>query len=89
MARPVKFEGQTHVFQAPNGMGEGDCGDLPTISVDMGENIAYVSCWKLTPEELEEVKRTGTIWCGCIALQPPIFLDGFRPFKTEDEHKLN
>ena len=40
-----------------------------------------ISKWELTPEELEEVQRTGAVWFGCWgATHPPMWISGHDPF---------
>ena len=58
MAYPVQFPGANFVFTAP--AGRDDIGDLFTFRQPNGP--CNVSCWKLTPEELEEVTRTGCVF---------------------------
>lgn len=52
---PIEFKSQTGVL-----LGEGDVGSLPVYKDSKGS----ISCWQLTPEELEEVVKTGKIWLG-------------------------
>ena len=55
MANPVDFEGANSILLAP--VGDDNCGDLP-IARMKGE---IVSCWRLTPDELDTVIMTGVI----------------------------
>lgn len=49
---------------------------------DLDGNPQVMSKWQLTPEELEEVCRTGVIWFNCWGLtHPPMWITGTRPFK--------
>ncbi len=57
MAQPYPFLGFSNVFRAPPGL-EGEVGSCPAY---VGEN-EIITCWELTPEELEEVKSTGLVW---------------------------
>lgn len=42
----------------------------------------FISCWKLTPEELEEVARTGKVWLHVLGGgHPPVLVSGERPFE--------
>lgn len=68
MAKPIEFKGHNCTLTA-----EG-CLDLPVYRD--GETVK--SCWKLTPEELEEVQRTGEVWVEIWSgpSQPPIFVSG-------------
>lgn len=71
MAKPIEFEEQNRVYKA-----EG-CGDLPALVASKNE---IVSCWELTKEELEEINKTGKIWLICVGSQPPVSVEGFKPF---------
>lgn len=76
MASPVSFPGENVVFTA-----EG-CDDLPTLCME--ERIT--SCWELSPEELEEVKKTGKVWLVVFGKQqPPVSVNGIRPFKISEK----
>jgi hypothetical protein len=57
MGEPVKFEGFTHDFGPPPGLDE-MVGRLPVFL----NGATVVSAWKLSPEELEEVNRTGVVF---------------------------
>jgi len=56
MAYPIVFDGCNKVYKAPPG--RDDVGDLAVYS----NGSCIVSCWQLTPEELEEVNRTGCVF---------------------------
>lgn len=58
MAEAIKFPGANMVFKAPPG--REDIVDLHNFRQPNGP--ANVSCWKLTPEELEEINRTGCVF---------------------------
>lgn len=89
MAKPVRFPDQSHVFRPPQSMEEGECGELPAIACVLGDNVTYMSCWKLTPEELEEVQRTGVVWIGAVSMQPPLIVAGIKPFKSMSDTDHN
>ena len=63
MANPVGFEGANHLICAPEGSTPEECCDLPVAQ----DEIQTVSCWRLTPEELEEVNRTGVVWLSILS----------------------
>lgn len=72
MAEPVGFEGANQVFAAPEG--STNCIDLETHS----DGQAVTSCWRLSPEELAEVARTGVVWLR-VAMNgrtPPVYVSG-------------
>ena len=64
MAEPVEFDEQNTAW-----IGQGDVDELPAFR-DMvsGESI---SCWRLNPDELAEVQRTGVVWLRVWGVQPP------------------
>ena len=75
MAVPQTFEGVNQTWWGP-----GDIGDLPTASLD-GRKL---SCWVLTPEELEEVKSTGRVWLSVwTSVHPPVLVEGINPLEAE------
>lgn len=58
MAEAVYFSGANFMFAAP--MGREDVCDLHTFRQPNGP--ANVSCWRLSADELEEIKRTGCVF---------------------------
>lgn len=73
MANPVGFEGANVVFQAPRGVPQEECGDLPVFR----DSDQIISCWRLTADEIEEVKRTGVVWLSVIGSgTPPVKVSG-------------
>lgn len=54
MSEPVGFEGANAVYL-------GDGKTVRDLQVFKDEQ-RVISCWQLTPEELEEVARTGVVW---------------------------
>ena len=68
MADPIEFEGCNLRLGPPVGMTEEE---VRSMSVYKG-NGQVVSCWKLRPEELEEVVKTGCVWLS-------IFTEGVPP----------
>lgn len=69
--KPIEFKDQTCVI-AEN---QDEYQNLPALVIpDNGFNTV-ISCWELSPEELEKVKETGKIWVSVMAfgaLQPMI-----------------
>lgn len=79
MADIVKFPQSNCTY-----VGEG-CNDLPVFKgeQDNGDKI-LISCWKLSPEELEEVQRTGRVWLRIWGhVQPPVYVGGSHPFVVQ------
>lgn len=72
MADAVGFEGVNFTFAAPPGH-EDDVHDLHVAKLPSHT----VSCWRLTEEELEEVKRTGVVWLQIMGhSMPPVYVSG-------------
>lgn len=67
---PVKTEYANIVFTA-----EG-CEDLPgTLAVNENETPEIETCWELSPEELEQVNKTGRIYLYVMGRSiPPVAL---------------
>ena len=88
MANPVDFEGANDVLLAPPAMGD-DCKDLPIFRTQS----AVISAWQLSPEEVQRVRQTGTIWIYAVgSTHPPLIVSGEalvnfdgRPAKTEPD----
>lgn len=70
MADPTHFHGANRTFKAPQG--SENVGDLDTFV----NGHAIVSAWKLRPEELEDVIRTGTVFVSSMSGQVlfPMFI---------------
>lgn len=69
---PIETKSTNLVLKAPEGQ-EKDVKDLPVARFQWCNYPAIESCWKLSPEELEEVKKTGVIYFDCIGMtHPPI-----------------
>lgn len=82
MADPVGFDGANTVFRAPPGSTPEEYKDLQTYH-GQGQ---IISCWRLTPEELEVVNRTGVIWVSMLthAAPPPLLVCGTGMFQGGD-----
>lgn len=70
MANPIEFDGWNCLFR---GNGE-TVSDLHTFK----NRGMIVSAWSLTPEELEEVNRTGLVWLGIVGQGMPPVIVGSR-----------
>lgn len=78
--KPVEFDEQNIVFKKPEGWENIECDDLPAC-VDNINRKTY-SCWELTDEELEKVKKTKKVWLAMTACPPcPAFLTVTNPIK--------
>jgi hypothetical protein len=52
---------------------------------DLDGNWHVITKWRFSPEELEEVRRTGAVWLTCWGkTQPPILVMGNYPFVTKE-----
>lgn len=75
--KPIEFTESMYCLQAPKGQ-EKEVDPLPVYS----DKQKCVSCWELTDEELEIVKKTKRIYLGVFSgkTQPPVFLAIKPPF---------
>ena len=77
--KPIKFDGANVVF----GANQPEYTPLPAqvLPGDYGQTI---TCWELTQEEMEQVKKTGKIWLSVLTFgQPlqPVLLTDEKPGK--------
>lgn len=79
---PTSFEEETGFIDCPEGTDPEFCEPLPVYIGKLPEgHPIIISCWKITAEELEEVKKTGKIWTMVWGEStPPIAITGFSPF---------
>ncbi len=82
---PADFKQSNHVIDKPTCMDREECEPLcvEVGSLHIGDQgmraTAVQSCWKMTPEELDEVNRTGRVWLTVFgAGMPPVILSGHR-----------
>lgn len=69
MALPVGFEGANFVMLAPASMTPDECSDLPVFR----DPQQIISCWRLSPDEIETINATGVIWLAIIGPgMPPV-----------------
>lgn len=82
---PTNFEESNLVLSKPPDMSHEQCDPLSVWRGEQADgNTVVISCWKLTPEELEEVNKTGRIWLRIWGItMPPVVLEGIKPFKVE------
>lgn len=88
MAETINFPGANVRLDAPPGLeeqvhdivaykGPCTCGDCP-------EQV--VTCWRLSPEELEQVKKTGVVWLYLMGpSMQPAYIGTDSPFHQEDQ----
>lgn len=88
MAQGIEFPEANTVLRAPTPE-DAAAGTVYDLHVhryrDLDGNPNVISCWKLSPEELEEVARTGVVWFNSWGnTHPPISIFGHQPFvRTE------
>lgn len=76
------FDEDNGVMGTPQGC---DPDQIPPLSVFRGFNEygapVVISCWKPTPEEWEEMQRTGRVWLVVLGGgMPPVHVRGTSPF---------
>lgn len=76
------FEQSNTVFDKPKEMSREECSALNVwCGLNLQKESIIISCWKPTKEELEEINKTGRVWCIHYGsgLQPHALL-GVNPF---------
>lgn len=63
--RPIEFKEMNAVF----GAWQKEYEPLPAHLTESGE---VVSCWELTPEDIERVKKTGCVWLSQLTFKDPL-----------------
>ena len=70
MAEAVMFAGANRIFELQT---DDPLPVMAPMPAYVGQALTY-TCWKLSPEELEEINRTGEVWmaarCGQRPIQP-------------------
>ena len=75
MAEPTDFPESNSALLAPPGADS--VVDLPVHRSDGG----LISCWRVTPEEIAEIAKTGVVWLHVLgATHPPLAVRGTGPF---------
>lgn len=86
MAVGVNFpEANLNLIGSPEDRAAGTVYDLHAHRYkDLDGNPHVITKWRLTPEELAEVRLTGAVWLHCWGTtQPPISVSGHDPFTKE------
>jgi len=82
MAQPISFPEQNMIYNKPVDMTDEECSPLPTLT----DGSTIVSCWQLSPEELEHIQKTGVIWLGVLGYEhPPVFVTAISPIIKEED----
>lgn len=82
MATPTDFPQANFTFTTPVNMTKEQCGDLPVYKgIDTHGSPIIISCWQLSPEELEAIKTTGKVYLTVVGEgTPPIGIQVLPPF---------
>ena len=93
MAKGVPFPEANTVLRAPTpeDAAAGTVYDLHCHRYrDLDRQPNVLSKWELTPEELEEVVRTGVVWFNCWGdTHPPMWISGHDPFARAKQETVN
>lgn len=70
MASPVHFSGANMRLLPPDGAD--NVQEMSTFT----NGVCSVSCWELSPGEIDAINRTGRIWLSCLTGQtsPPVYI---------------
>ncbi len=80
--KPTSFKETNQLLGAGNNPGTGDLPIARSImDVDGHAMPCAVSCWKLSPEELQRIHETGQVWIAVMGVSiPPIMPMIAHPF---------
>lgn len=71
MGQPVGFDGANFVFRAPEDLSPEECCDLQVMKTDK----QIVSCWRLSPAEIEHINETGVVFLNIMGQgMPPVWV---------------
>lgn len=59
---PANFNESNCVLDRPGDMSADQCDPLCVWRGAVGDTPVVISCWKMTPDELAEITRTGRVW---------------------------
>ena len=84
MAKGIAFDEANTVLRAPTPE-DAAAGTVYDLHVhryrDFDGQPNVLSKWQLSPEELEEVARTGVVWFNCWGeTHPPMWISGIDPY---------
>jgi hypothetical protein len=85
---PCSFKEENCLLDMPPEIAQ--LGQPLPVCIGMQENSypVVISCWKVTKEELEEIKRTGRIYLIVLGtMHPPVDLVGISPFQKIQEDR--
>jgi hypothetical protein len=80
--KPTSFKETNHLLGAGNNPGTGDLPIARSLMDIEGRPFpCIISCWKLSPEELELIQQTGKVWIAVMGVgSPPIMPMISHPF---------
>ena len=80
---PSAFDEENCILDPPRGMSNEDCLSMSVWVGPLADGSpAVISCWKVTAEELEEIKRTGRVWLMVLGSgSPPMYITASKPFE--------
>lgn len=81
--KPIKFDGANAVF----GANQPEYQPLPAERVGNPYVGQIITCWELSPDELEKIKETGQIWLSTLTFRnplQPVFLSAEKPGVYEE-----
>jgi len=80
----IEFREQNLVLKKPDSMTDEECHSLNVHRTEKGQ---IISCWKLSPEDLEKINKTGVVWLSVWSgmTAPPVGVYVDRPFLDEVE----
>lgn len=85
---PSSFPEANAILGPPRGSTEDDVGSLFVWRGLYDGKRVVLSCWRLSQEELEEVKRTGRVWVYLWGeSMPPALVSGEHPMFPQAEAK--
>lgn len=83
---PASFDEANIALSPPKGVKEDEVSSLSVWRGKIGDWDGYVSCWKVTEEELEEIRKTGRVWLLVYSNgMPPVCVTGLSPFRKEPD----
>ena len=79
---PINFKGANCIFG-----GEGQSEYMP-LPAHKDENGVVLTCWKLSPEDMQRIQETGVIWLEMLTFDEPLMpvrLDSIKPYIGNEE----
>lgn len=84
MADAIAFPQKNFTWDPPAGSPK-----IQSLHVHLSERpdggVQSVSCWRLSPDEMMEVLRTGVVWLYVLGQHTPVCVVGTSPFPAPKE----